>query len=69
MVLLAHEIRDGPAVTDYQAFIAPLIPKDILEEFLRSTAGIALEAVVSEHDLIHPGLGHQVLECGQVGLP
>ena len=69
VILLADEIGDSPAVTHYQSFISPLIPEDVLKEPGGGAAGITLEAIVGEHDLLNPSLCDKVLESGEISLP
>ena len=63
------EVVYGTAVRYNQSLESPLVAQDISEQTVTAAAGLALISVVGAHHLLDIGLGHQSLECRQIGLP
>ena len=61
------QVVERPAVGDDVSPKAPGAAQDVHKQQLAGTTRLAIGAVVSAHDRLNLGLGHQLLEGGQVG--
>ncbi len=64
-----EEVADGTAVSNNQAFVAPLVAQDILQQTVAGAAGLTLVTVICAHYLLNVTVYNQALESGQIGFP
>ena len=63
------EVADGSAVAGDESFESPLIAQDTVQIACLCTAGLAVDALIGTHNLLHVAFLYQRLEGWHIGLP